>query len=45
MAWVKRFAKVAKRRGIKKKTYKAAFKNILSPDDDVLDKANNQPGV
>ncbi|MGH1349538.1 MAG: lytic murein transglycosylase [Methyloligellaceae bacterium] len=40
--WLVRFEKTAKRKGIKAKTFKAAFKGIEGPDQDVFDKANNQ---
>ncbi len=40
--WLTRLEKTARRKGIKSKTFKAAFKGITSPDQDVFDKANNQ---
>ncbi len=40
--WLIRFEKTAKRKGIKAKIFKAAFKGVEGPDQDVFDKANNQ---
>ncbi len=41
-AWTKRVWVRARKKGIKKKTFQAAFKNINSPDSDIFKRANNQ---
>ena len=41
--WIKNFKKIALKNGITEKTYDDAFKNVHSPDPDVLKKANYQP--